>query len=126
MSSTQDTSVGESMGNCQQRVGEKQRVALGLEKTAHGLWAGPLGTLLQPSCLETQGGLRSVLTGTWLVTGTLFHWTQIDFFLCCDILSSTQHSSQHSGKQKWTSRAGFEPLKADNIHNGIDDMFGPR
>lgn len=80
MSSTQDTSVGESMGNCQQRIGEKQRVALGLEKIADGLWAGPLGTLLQPSCLETQGGLRSVLTGTWLVTGTLFHWTQIDFF----------------------------------------------
>lgn len=80
MSSTQDTSVGESMGNCQQRIGEKQRVALGLEKTAYGLWAGPLGTLLQLSCLETQGEPRSVLTGTWLVTGTLFHCTQIDFF----------------------------------------------
>lgn len=35
-------------------------MALCLEKTAHGRWDGPLGTLLQPSCLETQGEPRSV------------------------------------------------------------------
>lgn len=48
------------MGNCQHRIGEKQRVALCLEETAHGLRAGPLGTLLQPSCLEKQREQRSV------------------------------------------------------------------
>lgn len=48
------------MGNCQHRIGEKQRVALCLEETAHGLRAGPLGTLLQPSCLEKQGELRNM------------------------------------------------------------------